>query len=199
MDVRIINGGSDAYRALLYPLPDQHTRDYLRHQIEVNTSRLGDVGESYYAQHMDTFNRFNSDSAITAAKAFVHSAGTHFSQDVIYPINNDNIQNANLVMQQYIMSNPIVDKLYSKDMCYGFMETYIDPQPGAHGEDRVDYQKVMDGVVQFEKDDAYVMYYSNGEDELNIIDKLSILDTWHTVEQLIANDIDPTDPDLNEL
>lgn len=104
----------------------------------------------------------------------MHQAGTHLSEDVIMPYSVDNLGDANLIMQRYIMSNPVISELDRKGLCFGFADTYINLEPDTYGEERLDYQTVMDGVYRLEED-TIKRYYRTDMSEyigyLNLIVK----------------------------
>ena len=103
-------------------------------------------------------------------------------------------------MQQYIMSEPTLNKLHKQNRCYGYQDTYVEVEPDTYGQERVLYQRVMDGVMQFDEEGlCFINHYTNSDEvELTTVEKISVLDTWHHVRRLIAEGIDPTDPDKNE-
>jgi hypothetical protein len=101
------------------------------------------------------------------------------------------------------MAHPDLSKLYVKNMCSGYNGTYVDIEPGVYGTNRSEYIQVMDGVLQFSlngSDDGYINYYTDSNiDDLDVISKLSVLDTWRSVELAIAKGIDPSDVDGSPL
>lgn len=195
VEVNVIRGGDDMANALIYKPMTQQMRDYLSNQMESTLASINNVSERFVNTVRGLYNRFNSDEAINRAKLAMYSAGIHFSQDVIYPVRYDTYPSINLTMQSYVMANPEVNALHRKNKCHGFQETYIDAEPNTYGTDRFDYQRVMDGVLQFEPTgEGYFSHYSNNDsvDELSTWEKLSILETWDVVARLIAEGKDPT-------
>lgn len=201
MQVNVIRGGDAAFNALLYPPPDQNFLTYLQNNIQTAADAVSGMGTAFVDTVKSMYNRYNSTEAINASKALLHSTGTHFNQNVIYPVGYDNFTTANLLMQRYIMSEPSVSELYRDNMCYGYQETFYDNEPGTYGKERTDYRNVMDGVMEFEEDQAVFKYYSHSSEEpdLDTLDKLSILDTWDNAIRLIEEGIDPTDLEGGEL
>ncbi len=199
MYVNTIKGGEMALNAMLYKQPDSNLLNYLQNNIQSAIDNTSAVGSRFVDTVKTMYNRFNDSSIINASKALLFKTGSHMNQTVIYPVAYENIGNANLIMQQYIMAYPEVDKLYQRNMCYGFQDTYINTDPH-HGVESVEYMQVMDGVLQFDGNgEGYVTHYSyhhsDKDNELDVFDKLNVLDTWENVQRLIAGGIDPTDPD----
>lgn len=201
--VPVIRGGQAAFDALVYPPADNRLLTYLNNNIQSAITTTNALSDRFVSTVKNMYDKFNSSAALNASKALLHRVGMHFNQNVIYPVNENSIGSANLIMQQYIMANPTVNHLYEQNRCYGYTDTYFNYEPNTYGKERLDYQRVMTGVLQFDKggDDGYVVHYSNGDtqDDLHHMDKISILDTWNVVELLIAREIDPTDPDGNTL
>ena len=76
----------------------------------------------------------------------------------------------------------------------------MDPEPAIKNyKERQLYNMVMNGIVQFEPDtgDGYITYHSHSQDDLHMIDQVSIMDTWDNITNIILEGKDPTDPDYN--
>jgi len=201
MNVNVVNGGRQAFNTMLYNVPDNNTLQWLNRSINYAKDALTGVADNLVDASVDLYNRVNSNSIINAAKALVSEQGGHANQYAIYSLDSNNMGDANYIMQQYIMANLEVQRLYQNNMCYGFEETYYNPEPDVFGKERLDYQRVMDGILYETETGLAVTHYSNGEDadELHVRDKHLILDTWAHTENMILNGIDPSDPDNNEL
>jgi len=200
MKARIISGGKDAFAALVYPPPSQQMVQYVNERL----SNVMNTASNYSNQFIDDlkslYNRYGSAQAINNSKALMYQAGTHLSEDVIMPYSVDNLGDANLIMQRYIMSNPVISELDRKGLCFGFADTYINLEPDTYGEERLDYQTVMDGVYDITKD-TIKRYYRTDMSEFRMpeLDRQIILDTWDNIAISIMNSIDPTDPDKGVL
>lgn len=201
MQVNVVRGGDAAFNALLYPPPDQNFLTYLQNNIQSAAESVVGIGTAFMDNVKNMYNRYNSTEAINASKALLQSTGTHFNQNVIYPVGYDNFNTANMIMQRYVMAEPSISEMYRDNMCYGYQETFYDMEPDSYGVERTDYRRVMDGVMDFEDDHAVFKYYSQSSDEpdLDTLDKISILDTWDNALRLIDEGIDPTSPDLDDL
>ena len=195
MTINVINGGEQAFRAMVYRQPDNNLMQYLNNSMSEAAAVVGNASASFINGVKDVYERFNGSNVLNAAKAMLMTAGSHVNQDVIYYIPKNNIQDANLMMQSYIMCHPGVQRVYSKNMCHGYAETYYDMEPNTYGKDRYDYQRVMDGMMFIEDGETNLIAYSNGDKiaELDIYQKLSIMDTWDNVSLLMLEGKDPTD------
>ena len=201
MQVNVVKGGEQAFNALVYKPPEQGLLDYFQNNLNNATQMLGDAGQNFMNTAYNMYDKFNSSAVINAGKALLMNVGTHLNQQAIYYVDQNHMPNANLIMQSYIIANPVMNNLYQKNMAYGFQDTYFDPEPDNVGVERYDYQRVMDGVLTYDKEDNGIItrYFNSDEVELDSMEKITILDTWQQVEYMIANGIDPSDPDQGEL
>jgi hypothetical protein len=197
MQVRTIQGDTSTLAAILYPPPDNSLLEYLNNNIQYAVDKLGDISSGFIDNVTNIYNRYNSASVLQAGKQLLYSTGIHLNQNVIIPVAYNDLPNANIMMQSYILEQPRLRELYNKNMVDGYSDTYLDPEPDVTDGYRTKYTRTMDGVLQFEEEDeqlGYVKYYSDDEvsPDLDIYDKISILDTWHNVALAIAADVDPT-------
>lgn len=200
MFVNTIMGGKSAMDALLYKAPDTGFLNYLQNNIQQAYNATVNYSNQFKDAVVGLFNKANSQEVINAGKMLLFNTGTHVSQDVVYTVPYDNIQSANLRMQQYIMSNLEIQQLYNRNMCNGFSDTYINLEPDNKGKDRYDYMGIMSGVLDFDNEDnGVIRHYSfNNEtnnDEITIYERISVLDTWDNVRRRVEEGYDPTDVD----
>lgn len=202
--VTVLKGGDDVANALIYKPLSGVNMAYLQDQLQSTYANIRNIGERFVGAVKSMFNNEHSEEKLNRARMALYSAGVHFDQNMIHPVTYNNYSNMNLLMQRYVMSQPDVNAMYKKNKCYGFQETYVDPEPGIYGEERTDYRRVMDGMLQFEKDDeglGYFMHYSDTSDadDLSTLDKMSVLQTWDVAARLLSEGLDPTHPDKEEL
>jgi len=195
--VNTVGGGQLGFDALLYKPPSENVINYIQTNIARAGAALGEAGGNFMNRVHETYDKFNNQSVINMGKSLLYGAGVHINDNVVMPLAMNNLGNANYAMQQYIIANPVVNEMVNDNMCNGFQETYYDSEVGVTGTERNDYRRVMSGVVQ-EADDGslYVSQYTSSEDieDLDSMDKFSILETWDSVQQALSEGIDPTDP-----
>lgn len=203
IQVPVVRGGDFAANALIYKPPSDNLINYLKG----NMAHIWDKASQYTSQFcqtvQDMYNSLNSDDVILKSKLLLNQFGSHISQDAIYVVPYEHLNEANLMMQRYIMSQPDMNKLHKRNMCFGYAETYFEREPDTFGEERLDYQAVMDGVLQYDRNDGigYTCHYSNMESDtpLSTIDQFSILDTWDNVVRALEEGKDPSDPLYEDL
>lgn len=201
--INTIGGGQLGFDALLYKPPTEQVSNYIQSNIARASEALGTAGTSFINNIKNTYDKFNNQSIINMGKSILYGAGSHMNDNVVVPLTVNNLQYANHAMQQYIIANPIVNQMVYDNMCNGFQETYYDVETDVYGEERDDYRRAMDGMV-YEGDDGglYMTQYTSSSDELVELcnmDKFGIMETWDSVQKAIAEGIDPTSPDGEEL
>lgn len=201
MRVNVINGGDQAFSALVYTPPSTEVLNYFQNNLTKASELLGAAGHRFMDNAYQMYDKFNSSAVINAGKALLMNVGSHLNQQAIYYVDQSHMANANLMMQSYIIANPVMNNLYQKDMSYGFQDTYYDLEPDNKGVERYDYQRVMDGVLTFDKEGLGIVtsYHNSDEIELDMMEKITILDTWQQVEYMIACGVDPSDPEQGDL
>lgn len=196
MKVNVIRGGDLAANAFLYGVPDPGVINYLQAGIQKAAEVTGNMGRSFIESAKAIYDRFNSSSAINAAKALLYNVTDHMGGMTIQHLTVDNYK-PNIIMQRYIMCQPEIANLYKQNMCNGFQDSYIDLEPNTYGKERFEYDLIMDGVLQLEQEDPYMIHTSQTlYDDLESLDQFAILNTWDTVANMLANGKDPTDLDI---
>lgn len=200
MQVKVVEGGDLAARALLYKQPTEQIMNYVNAGLNKLKEYGNTLSEGFKNAINTVYNQYWSDGVLDATNWLINNIGST-KQDVIYPVQYETFNTANLLMQRYIMAYPELNILAKRNMCNGFQDTYFNIEPETYGEERYEYQRVMDGILQYDKDEVpYVKYYSNSDNvELTLPEKLSVLETWNNVARLIAEGKDPSDPLLNDL
>ena len=200
VQVPTINGGEFAANALLYQQPTPQVMNYINSKLDQVVNFTHGLSDRFKNTVQTLYDKAYNSDIVNMAKMYLSQSDYALRQDMIYTVPYGRMNEANLIMQQYIMAEPTLNKKYKKNMCYGFQDTYFDPEPETYGKDRMDYQRVMDGVLQFEKEDedekslAYIHHYSNSDEvELTHIERTAILDTWHEVVRMLEEGKDPSE------
>lgn len=202
MTISTFKGGRQAFNALVYAPSDPTIMDRLNAGLNTAISATTAMSERFMEGIKSIYDRYSSSAAITASKLLLYEAGGHMNENVIMPYNYDNLGNANLIMQRYIMAEPNVAKLHKRGMCYGFADTYINPEPDTYGEESYLYKSVMDGMLVSNRETEGLTFFSCSHEmmkPLDFLDKSAILLTWDAVALSLMNDCDPTDPDRGDL
>jgi len=102
------------------------------------------------------------------------------------------LQNANLTMQRWVMTHPQVREFYLNQNVDGYSDTYKNVFGKDAGDKDYNYRRVMDGMLQDNPDDSWVTHYYDedliiGDRELNHFEKVKILSTWDAMDWILNN------------
>ncbi len=185
----VYDGGKLGMDAMLFGMSNFHNpndnlviSDFTNNRVLSNTT-------DYFNNAVINLNQmYQSDEVINLAKSIIMTQGSVLNQNVMTFINRDNIINANNTMQYIINSNPEVIRLDNLGIIDGYPTISRD-----YG--LVDY--VNDGVLTIVDDVmSYTSFDSSAYDEFTDIDKEAIVRCWETVNELLAEGLDPTSEDL---
>jgi len=156
----------------------------------------GKDGNEFSSRRRDFWNKHGADTHVRKMKESLYISG-HMAGNINIALVKEYDKEINNVMERYIMANPDIRELYSSDKIFGFRDSYLDKDLELitrHGyELNNEYGRVMNGTV---KDDGSVSYYNVDDEieveELDVLDKLSVLKTWDYMTYHIDCGIDPT-------
>jgi hypothetical protein len=194
----------DAFNAFVYPEKHPSGVQFLKNQFNNFTGVLTTAAQDFLQASRQQVERFTGSAALEFARNVVKSVmGTNniTTEMIVTLFDLNQMQGASLPMQRWIMTNPTVREYYHLQRCEGFVDTYVDVEPGLVGEEHYDYRRVMDGVMQDAEDGGwyakiYVEDLKEGDRDLSHGEKVDILQTWSRLEYLMAlNKEDPTSPE----
>jgi len=111
------------------------------------------------------------------------------NQEIFEYLSYEQIRDANITMQRYIMAHPEVRQLYLDNKIDGYSETYVNIFGNDVGESHYDYRKVMDGViVPTEKGFKFTHYNDEllpGDKPLSFVERMTILRVWEEIDFLL--------------
>lgn len=107
------------------------------------------------------------------------------------------LREANVTMQRWIMSHPEVRQLYLDGNLKGYPDTYINVSGETIGDSDYSYRRVMDGVLQDTENGYRINHYLEdlhiGDKELEHFEKVRILNTYDAIDYILkTNDFDFT-------
>lgn len=96
------------------------------------------------------------------------------------------LQNANLTMQRWVMAHPQIRQMYVDQNLDGYSGTYKNISGKDIGEEDYNYRMVMDGAVIPTEDGWTMKHYiddlQTGDRELNHFEKVKIRSTWEAMD-----------------
>lgn len=184
-------GATDAFDAMVYGAQHPNTINYLSNQVNNISNTLTEAGRAFMQRSKQAFDFFNGNAAIEFARKVVSSVKSVFqSEHVIRLWEIDNLQQATLTMQRWIMANPMVRELYHSQRIDGYSDTYSDIHGLVSGADHYDYRRVMDGMMTITDDDyhftEYVEPLIEGDRDLTFGEQVDIIHTWDAVEAILS-------------
>lgn len=200
----VIEGGTDVFNAMIYGDPHPGTRNFLRNQVETISDRLTDAGRNFMQGAREVYERVSGSVAARMARAASRQFQSLWQQDTIRELTElAELQTAPLTMQRWIMAEPTIRKLYQKQSCDGYADSYLDVWSGDIGEEHYDWRRVHNGLVQFEETEAgeesdqwYATTYMEDllpdDEDLYLEDQVDIKTTWSNVVSAIRSGKDPT-------
>lgn len=205
IQVNTIDGGADAFDALVYPMQNPLDMSYYKENLNnLYDNIVGSVSSSFLDTTKQMYDNIYNSEAITIARNALSKATGFMRPDVIVSTSIEQLNNATGIMQRYIMAEPTIRDMYLNNKCDGYYESYVNSFGDDIKEDHYDYRRVMDGVMDFEGDHWVITSYTDttdfiDEEDLSVHDQLDILYTWDNVALAIANGDDPTNPDKGRL
>lgn len=204
MLINVIGGGSpEIFNAIMFPESTAETKQWLYDQFHRDNSMLTDVGRQFLSTANEVYQRLNDPEIGRMARKLVRGIKGIAHPNTIVTFNTiEECQKAKPVMQRYIMSMPEIRRLYHRQLCDGFSDSYVDVEPGKVAWDHYDYRRVMQGIVEEViypsgeegwKSTMTIEDLHEGDRELDVDEKFSILRTWDTIQDAINAKIDPTD------
>lgn len=187
----------DIMKNMVCGLPTNSAINYFQNQLQSIKNVGSSLGNWVMDKARDIFNFNTSEKVLNESRRLLMETGSHFRDDGIHNVYYNNY-NPNLMMQRYIMADPIIYGMYKKDMLDGFGGTYMDAEP--YLRDRTwsdDYMRAIDGVIQYgdDEDDGYVYHcYSSHSDvnNLNLVEQNIINDSWEVARYFLKKGKDPT-------
>lgn len=200
--MQIIHGGANVWDALAYGEQNPNNVSYFRDQIQNFGNTLTEMGSNFFSNAEDLFNKFNGSKAIQVLRQATKAAQALFQPNIVKQLNTvDEFQNATMIMQRWVMANPVIRQTFQDQKCDGYSDTYVDIQPNTMRDNHYDYRRVMDGVVvETNINDEHgwkVKFYPDdlheNDRELVHDEKVDILNSWDIIEMFMsAGGKDPT-------
>lgn len=163
---------ADDFDTMLFGAPDQRSVDIIKDRLREFGSRIADTARESYTRAMETFERYNGETAMRRARELSRRAAHIVKQDVIREMRSiADFQSAQPRMIRELMAEPTLRRMYQRQECEGYSGSYIDMFPGDIGHDHYDYQRVMDGVFLEDDEDPnsvngpmFVQYFMEGDE-----------------------------------
>lgn len=203
-----IHGFTAAYAPQQHPGNHQYVLESLANISQNVYSQLGSIGQMLYSQAQTLYNQYDGHEIMEVARHTLREIAGVAGQDVIYMMNDlEQMQNAQPVMQMYIMANPVIANLYATQRCDGYSGSYVNHYEHFDVYDNPYYISAVNGVMmppdaRHDPDvewccDNYVLDENSGQ--LNTQEQFDVINTYMAIEQQVKWGNDPTDILDNQL
>lgn len=197
---QVIFGDADEFDALAFGRPHPNTIQFLNNHAQQFTQNLTQAGQAFASTLTGLFDFVNYDRLAELARNVTRKVHGVWERDDIYSlVSLEQLQQANVFHQRWIMACPEVRELYHQQQCNGYHGTYIDVQPGVVGFQHYDYRRATDSLVLME-DDGWqaTTYYEDlhvGDRHLLLSEQSDIQEMWAAARYHIRQGkSDPTSP-----
>lgn len=202
-------GGNIEANSILYGERHPATIDYMRSKVDqaMQFSRdygavLGSQAVEFYQKTQQMLEAAIGEDSLRRARAALNRVSHVLQVDSIREMNKiEDLQNAPLLMQRFIMADDLVRRLYKLERLDGYSDTYFDPDPDQQGIWHYDRRRVMEGMINAEPDGegsdySYQLYFDElkeGDRHLTFEEKLDVMSVWENIRAHIEHgDRDPT-------
>lgn len=183
----------------LFGTLSQNTVNYLKAEIQSLASNTSEYSKQLYERSLALFDQVNSEKANLLAEAVLSQVDSMMGLDIIEPLLTiDLLQAAKPIMQNWIMTNPVIRQAMYDGKLEGYSDTYKDPEPGLVGHEMEAYRFLMNGVVVEHETQSgqYSLYYDrehNADTQLTMRKLSAIVETQEAaVQAYLQGDRDPT-------
>jgi hypothetical protein len=192
--------------------PHPSMLQFMKEQASVLGSYIQTTGSQFAQNVLTSYETYHSDGALRHARAALSKVKNYFQSDKISDLESMyDIQQAGLIMQRYVMSEPTLRQMYHNGQCNGYAGSYVDPFPGKIGDQDYNYRRVMNGMLQTTapteeqpdggwKFEVYVEELFEGDRELDFHEQKAITNTWERLRYSLKHSLlDPSSPENDML
>jgi hypothetical protein len=203
--INVIQGGTvNSFDYLAFPNQNPVNAAYIQNQLSNFSDTLTEYGRSFIEASREIYNKVNDSHAMALAKAAIRRAKSilHPNQ-VVYLGTLEDIQNAQPVMQRFVMAQPDLRRKYHKQLVDGYSDTYVDLHPGKVENDHYDYRRVTSGIIMETENEEGESGFTvrihaedliTGDVDLSFDEKHDIMRTWDVVQMFLDASKDPSNP-----
>lgn len=194
-----IEGGTLAFNELAFAPRDPGTVQYLKDTAAVVSQNLTETGRMFMDSAREKWAHFFGDNALRAARAAVRGVQSMWDADVIKTLTTiAQMQHAPVVMQRYIMADPVIRQMFLNQQLDGYSDSYQNIHGQDIGPDHYDYRRLNNGLVEETEEGGWVAwtYFDElveGDYELQFDQQLELKDSIsNIVREIRKRRDDPT-------
>lgn len=180
----LISGDNAIFDAMVYGQGNQSGHDYM---AMLNNQFMQTLTPDLYAYYTNIGNTvyagINQADAMNRLRMLGNQYMEIFQPDaILYLQSLEHFQNANPIMQRWLMANPDVRTMYHRGEIDGYSETYVDYDPNMIAGQQYDYRRATANTWVMDQYGNYTMtdwcdYVAEG-DLLSFEEKHAIQKSW---------------------
>ena len=183
----VIDGGKTGVMATLFGLRD-HSND-MNIVSDIVGAPFASIQENLSNSIAQLNQAYMGSETLNMARLITMHHGSTYNPYAMSIVTKDNILDMNLRMREIVLSHPDVMKLDS----LGFIDGFSDVSPDLELQNWV-----YDGVLRLDDGPMTYSTFSGSYDDMyDDLDKTIITETWHNIQNMLAEGIDPTSKDLS--
>lgn len=189
---RVVNLTPGALKVSLFGDNSEYMGDYLQYQMQNMGHVLGDMGGGLYETLTNSYEYVTDSLRRYSIRNELEREGVVELDYYFEDINSfEGLQNANMVMQRWIMAEPLVKKTYLDQNLDGYGGEYVNVSGDTYGEEDYDYRRVTNNMVMVDEvtgKESLITYIDElipGDKELDFYDQTHILETWKTIRHIM--------------
>lgn len=188
IQARVIDGGKTGVLATLFGARD--TSNDMSIISDIIGTPIEAVRDSLQISLSQLNEAYNGSETINMGRLILANHTAVFDQSAMTIIGMHNIDRVNNRMKEIIMSNPELMRLDGLGVIDGYAN--VDRDPDLH-------RWIDSGSLVLNSGQMQYTTFSGGDyDELyDELDKHIITETWHNIQDMLAEGIDPTSEDLS--
>lgn len=164
--------------------------NYLMNQMQNIKPAFNEFSNKIYTSLQNSFNFVNDKMIQYGLMNQLANQGVQILDNYFVDLMSfQDLQNANVTMQRWVMAHPDIRQLYINQDIDGYSETYKNVFGKNTGENDYNYRRVMDGVLVDNEDGFVIRNYLEdllpGDKELDHYEKVRVLHTYDTIDWIL--------------
>jgi len=164
--------------------------NYLYNQIQAIPQVFNEFSQRVYNGLQSSYNFVNDKLTQYGIMNQIKNNGVSIVDNYYDNIQSfTDLQDANMLMQRWVMAHPSVRQLYLDQNLDGYSSTYNNVFGKDVGDKDYNYRRVMDGSVVDQEDSFVIKHYDEplmvGDRELNHFEKTKVLNAWDCIDWLL--------------
>lgn len=170
---------------------------YIHNQLQALPPSLNDFGRRIYSSLQDSYNYLSDTLMKNAVISELRNCNLVMADNYYAELLTFNqLQEATLTMQRWVMAHPQVRELYLEQNIDGYTPTYVNLDGKVTGDAEYNYRRVMNNVLIPGDEQWTVNHYIDellpGDRELEIYEQHMVLNTWEAIDWMLKSGYDFT-------